>query len=323
MKQAWFILLACAPIALFGKLTSAQWSVSPAAPLYVGQTYDLTLTVETDPNEELVEYRVSQGPKEPSAQPLVETVNGRRRTTFRWEQVEHVAKVCAIPEGELVVKAMVVQQHGFARFAQSNVQRITVPAFSYTVIDLPEDAKGAPIGQFELRLTADRKTFVPGDVRILRATLQAREGVLPENFTFELKDAADGRCYPFRTLQHTPKVWVAEAYYVTQRENDLTLQLKPLKAFDLATRSLTWETCPPLTIKAKVVEETAIEDQPITLGQGETHGLPLRYAPTDTAPVIGILAPPYTRHESFNAWTRISCAEGEGWIRTTHLGEQP
>ncbi len=320
MKALLLILLFVAPL-VQAKMTSATWGLSPASPVYVGQPYELTLTVETDPNEEIAEYRLTQDPGTLPAEPTIETVNGRRRTTFRWTQVEYNAKLKAIPEGELGARIMVVQTFGFARYQRSVVQKIMVPAFSYEVKELPGEARGAPIGDFKLVLSADQVTFTPGDVRILTATLTAEEGYVPEIVHFVLKDEAGGRLYPFRITSRTHRQLTAQAYYVTSGETDLLLELQPFKAFNLTHRKLADVVCPPLLLRLQAEADDAMDDVPITFGQSEVQGLPLRFAPTDRAPVIGILVAPLTRHETFEEWTRVSCAEGEGWIRTTLLGE--
>ncbi len=321
MKTFLVALLLMVPWLVQAKITMVTWGVSPASPVYVGQTYDLTLTIETDPNEEIAEYRLTQGPKIPSEKPIVETVNGRRRTIFRWQQVESNVKLVAIPEGELLARVMVVQTFGFARYQTSTTQQVVVPAFSYEVVELPGEARGAPIGNFALSLTADQSSFSPGEVRVLTATLVATEGAIPETMTFALKEEKKGRLYPFRVKSYSTKKLVAEAYYVTEGEQDLTLGLQSFKAFDLVHRQLTTVYCSPLILSFKPEEADATADVPITLGQGEVRGLPLRYAPTDRAPVIGVLVAPVTRYETYEEWTRVACAEGEGWIRTALLGE--
>ena len=296
-------------------LESVTWGVDPAAPIYVGQEYDLTLTFVTGPNEEIPSFRITQGPsRNPDSQ--TRTVrDGKRLTVFRWRQHETAPRLAAIPAGAVVAEVMRVQQFGLGMtLAQPTTQGAQVPAFSYDVVPLPGEAAGAPIGDFVLSLSADAADFVPGDVRVLTATLTARSGTLPESPELALEPVTGGRVWPFKVVAREPDRVVARGYLATEATVPLTLRLKPLRAFDLGSRTLRDVTCPPLTLTPRA--ETA-----------ETGPVPLRLAPSTRAAVLGTLGEetPEPTGETAPGWVRVRAGGLTGWIpevALTHPGEQ-
>lgn len=308
---------------LSARLMSATWGTNPAAPVYAGQVYDVTLTLETLPEEEISGVRLDQGPgRQPDQQTSI-TEKGRRYTVLHWRHCDPRAKMVSFPQGRLTANVTHVQTFGFMRTANTTQQFLTVPAFTYEVQDLPGDARGMPIGTFDLKLTADRDVFAPGEVRLLTATLTAREGVVPEDYAFTLAETTAGVLYPFRITARHEREMTAQAYFVTSAETDVTLCLEPLSAFDLTERKVRKVSCAPLKLRMQPFEESLAEDTAITISQGTaTHqGLPLRFAPTEGAPIIGTLGAPWTVEETYGAWSRVRTAVGTGWIRSSLLKE--
>jgi hypothetical protein len=209
------------------------------------------------------------------------------------------------------------------RTANTTTQVISVPAFSYEVVPLPGEARDLPIGLFDLQLTADQSTFLPGEVRLITATLTAQEGGVPMDYTFEWANTAFGEVYPFRVKERTNKQLVAEAYVVVSSETDVALSLKSLRAFNLATRSVAEVTCKPFSLKVGTPEEVATEDMTLSM-DSETlakPGAPLRFAPTEGAPIIGTLTESYQVVETRDAWVRVQTPSSAGWILRAALKE--
>ena len=134
MKHAFLVAvavgLAVVPAA-HARLRSAAWGTDPAAPVYVGQAYDLTLTLETDADEEVPTFTIDQvpapvrdsGARNPDAQE--HTVrDGVRRTVFRWHVAEDSPRLVAIPLTRVVADVMTVRQFGFMRSAQTTRQGV-------------------------------------------------------------------------------------------------------------------------------------------------------------------------------------------------------
>ena len=282
-------------------LESVTWGVDPAAPIYVGQEYDLTLTFVTGPNEEIPSFRITQGPsRNPDSQ--TRTVrDGKRLTVFRWRQHETAPRLAAIPAGAVVAEVMRVQQFGLGMtLAQPTTQGAQVPAFSYDVVPLPGEAAGAPIGDFELTLTADAADFVPGDVRVLTATLTARSGTLPESPELALEPVTGARVWPFRVVAREPDRVVARGYLATEAPAPLTLRLKPLRVFDLDSRTLRDVTCPPLTLTPRTEK-------------AESGPVPVRLAPSTRARSKGRLSPRAKRR--WAGCASVSAASQAGFRR--------
>ena len=301
-----------------GALESVTWGVDPAAPIYVGQEYDLTLTFVMNADEEIPAFRITQGPsRNPDSQTRTER-NGKRLTVFRWRQRENAPRLAAIPVARVAAEVTRVQRFGLQTFAQTFTQGAQVPAFSYDVVPLPGEAAGAPIGNFELALTADAADFVPGDVRVLTATLTARSGALPETPELALESVTGVRLWPFRVVAREPNRVVARGYLATEAPAPLTLRLKPLRAFDLESRTLRDVTCPPLTLTPRA---EAAESGPV----------PVRLAPSMRAAVLGTHeGTPEPTGETAPGWVRVRVGGLTGWIpegaamppRRTENGEQ-
>lgn len=299
---------------------SATWGTEPRSPVYAGQEYALTLTIVTERDEEITGVNLDQGPKRAADAQSSELKNGLRHTVLRWRMAEDAPKLAAIPEGRLIADVMTVRAFGFMRTATTDRQAVPVPAFSYEVTDLPGEARGAPVGVFSLRLEADAPLFRTGDVRVLTATLEAREGRVPDAFAFALEGEPEGRIYPFRVTSRTPERLEAKAYFVAEAGRDTTLRLAPMRAFDLGRRALAEVRCPPLTLRwAPETEEAA--DETVAVGEATAAGIPLRFAPSVGAPTVGVLPEalrgrteaPEERHGD---WMRVRGEGGrDGWVR--------
>ena len=323
--RGWALALGLFPAVAGAALRSAAWGTDPSAPVYVGQSYMLTLTLETGKGEEITRFATDQGPKEaPESQSVRETKDARF-TTFCWPQTAGTARLVALPAGWLSAELAVVQQFGaFGRMVQTRQEQTALPAFSYEVQELDGEAAGALIGSFTMELAADAATFASGDVRILTATLEAREGAVPESYPFALVEGSPGRCYPFRTVERTRKRLTAQAYYVTEGEASLSLALTPLRVFDVSSRSVTELSAEPLVLQMHAAEEAAAEM--VTLGATASAGEPLRFAPRAGSPVLGALerSSPRTVLERRPGWVRVCCEDGRtGWMREQALDGEP
>jgi hypothetical protein len=192
------------------------------------------------------------------------------------------------------------------------------------VQDLPGDARGVPIGVFELKLTADQNFFAPGEVRLLTATLTAQEGYVPEGYEFALEETVTGEQYPFRVVTKSAREIVAQAHFVVASEQDVTLSLKPLRSFDLKTRTVTEVQCPSLKLLMRPLEDLITEDTTLAVSQtvAASQGAPLRFAPSVSAPVVGALEAPWQVEETRDQWSRVKTPRGQGWIRSALLKEE-
>lgn len=290
----------------YAALRSAAWGTDPAAPLYVGQAYDLTLTLVTDANEEIPSFTIDQGPgRNPDSQTHSEA-NGQRRTVFRWHQTEDAPRLASIPLTRVVADVMAVQQFGFMRTANTTRQGVGAEAFSYEVVALPGEAAGAPIGEFALSLSADAPDFAPGDLRLLTATLTARQGVVPKEAAFTL-EPVEGRAWPWRVTERTEKRLVAQAYFLAEGEKPLALRLRPFRAFDLRTRALSEVPCAPLMLFPRDVSAAP---------EAARGPEPLRLAPNVDAPALGVVGktPPEPTGDRVGGWVRVRSEGREGWI---------
>lgn len=302
-------------------LTSAIWSTDPVGPVYAGQPYELVLTIETGQDEEVSDVRLEQGPGRAPDRQETRLEKGRRFTMLRWKQQELRPKLVTIPEGRLQAAIMHIQTFGFMRTASTRSQMTMIPSFDYEVQALPGEASGLPIGSFELNLTSDASTFIPGEVRVLTARLSAHTGIVPERCDFSLADTTSGELYPFRVVTRTERELIAQAYYVTATDQDIALRLNALKAFDLKTRQVVEVTSPTLLLRATSMEQQAPCDATVTIGgtSSVSQGTPLRFAPTEGAPVIGVLEMPYHEEATYDGWSRVRTPFGSGWIRSRML----
>lgn len=312
--------LACCLLAALGAwaaradLVSAAWGTEPAAPLYVGQAYFLTLTLTTGADEEIASFVIDQGPsRNPDAQRREER-DGKRLTTFLWRQSEPTPRLAAIPLTRVVAEVTRVQAFGFARFADSSRQGVGAAAFSYDVVELPGEAAGAPIGDFTLTLGVDSETFEPGDVRRLTATLEAREGTVPQTLDLALEPCEGVRVWPFRVVGRTDGRLVAEASVAIEAEGPVTLRLRPMRAFDLGTRALAEVAAAPLTLRPLTAAEKA--SAPDAAGP-----VPLRFAPSAAAPVLGTVGEetPVPAGGRVEGWVRVRAGGRTGWVREDAL----
>ena len=256
-------------------LESVTWGVDPAAPIYVGQEYDLTLTFVTNADEEIPAFRITQGPSRNPDSQTKTLRDGKRLTVFRWRQHETAPRLVAIPAGAAAAEVTRVQRFGLQTLAQTFTQGAQVPAFSYDVVPLPGEAAGAPIGDFELALTADAADF---------------------------ESVTGGRVWPFRVVAREPDRVVARGYLATEATVPLTLRLKPLRAFDLGSRTLRDVTCPPLTLTPRTEK-------------AESGPVPVRLAPSTRAAVLGTLeGTPEPTGETAPGWVRVRAGGLTGWI---------
>ena len=307
-------------------LISATWGTEPQSPVYAGQPYALTLTLETLPNEEISGVQLTQGAGRPPERQRTYEQNNRRYTVLYWKQLQERPKLVAIPAGRVIADVTQIQTFGFMRTANTTRQALTLAAFNYDIEALPDEAQGMPIGSFTLQLTADNAAFVPGEVRLLTATINAKEGAIPESYALELEETTDGILYPFQWIEKKEQTWVAQAYLVTSAEHDFQLRLKPMKIFDLATRTPNTVTCAPLQLRVRQAEEAVIEDTTLSLNpsQTATQGKQLRFAPAMSAPVLGLLTESWQEVFTYDEWVYVRSPSIAGWIRKAELkDEQP
>jgi hypothetical protein len=321
-----FLLLVGLCQTAVASLLSAKWGTEPQSPVYAGQEYELTLTLETLSNEEITGVQLTQGPGQPPERQTSYEKDNRRYTVLHWTLVEERPKLKAIPEGRIIANVTQVQTFGFMRTANTTRQTLRVEAFNYDVVALPGEAEGLPIGSFELQLTADRPTFSPGEVRLLTATITAKEGRIPESFAFAFEETSDGVLYPLHWVEKKERKWIAQAYFVTAAEQTITVSLKPMQSFDLGTRRVQAITAPALTLQVQRADEREIEDTTLSLTplQSEKQGQYLRFAPSLNAPILGRLPDVWQAVETYEAWVYIRSRSLSGWIRKAELkDEQP
>lgn len=323
MKRVLFYVsvLFVAPLAM-AKLTSAKWGTEPAAPVYAGQPYELTLTFETQLDEEISNVQLDQSPGREADYQTTKQSKGKRLTTLHWKQLHPRPKMCAIPASRLVANVTHAQTFGFMRTMNTTRQSITVPAFNYEIVPLPDAAKGAHLGTFKMTLTADETTFSPGEVRLLTATLTAEEGCVPQDFAFTLAESEAISVYPFQWVRRTERECVAQAHIVITAEAATEVRLNAFQSFDLATRALKTVTCPPLTLTLRTeTMDEAEADIFVGVGASTTANQvkSLRFAPSIAAPVIGTLEGVWTEKERYEAWVRVETAQLSGWIREEEL----
>lgn len=321
VRYALFMVLACCSSVLSAALLSAKWGTDPGAPVYVGQQYALTLTLETLPNEEIAKVQFAQCPSRPPDRQEHYEKDGRRHTVLYWNQSEARAKLVAIPAGRLVADVTHVQTFGFMRTASTTAQAVQVAAFNYSVEDLPGEAEGKPIGSFSLKLSTDSAVFKPGEVRLLTAELTAHEGIIPADYSFVLEETSSGECYPFRKVTQEARRSVAQAHFVVSDEAAFSLRLKAFKAFDLATRTLQEVSCPPVTLRPSQEDEVLEEDTTLTFAgsQQPLQRPALRFSPSMNAPIVGVLPEVWQEKATYNDWVYIKAGALSGWIRATEL----
>ncbi len=320
MRLALMVALAGLAFRAWGAVLSAQWGTSPSAPVYVGQAYDLTLTVETASEEQVTGLTLDQGPRRAPDEQSSSVQGKVRKTVFRWTMDEPAPKLIAIPEGRLSVELTTEQTFGFIRSASTTRRAAKIPAFSYSAQALPQGATGLPVGVFAQSLRSDDATYRPGDVRAITATLVAKEGRIPEGFAFAWAQTPKGRVYPFREVKREKNRLEAQAWIVPEGEEPVaTVQLKAVKAFDVRKREAQEVACAPLMLHLK--DEDADDDagEDVTIGGASGKGVPLRLAPAEGAPLIGTLEGPPEKLEERGAWVLVRGASGSGWVREARL----
>lgn len=299
------------------KLYSVSWRVQPKE-VFANQVYALMLTFETDAEEEVTQFQISQGVTRNADRQTREKRNNRSYTTFYWDDVSPTAKMVAIPQSHVQAFLTRTYVQGFFRSSQTHTAQAQVPAFQYTISELPGEAAGLPVGTFNLALTADKTTFKPGDVRELRALLTATSGAIPETVTFALADETSGRCYPFRITERTRTTCIAVARFVTEAETDFALQLVPFKAFDPTSRAVVSVSSHPVRFVQQAEEEQ--EEESVMIGAADSRSLALRFSPTLSAPIIATCPlDGFIPRETYKGWVRIESPAGEGWVPETNL----
>ncbi|MGN0886058.1 MAG: BatD family protein [Candidatus Spyradenecus sp.] len=308
----------CAGLAQ-AKVTSAAWSLNPASPVYVGQAYELCLTLETAADEEISTLRVDQGPQSVPEQ-RVSQADGKRRTTFVWELQSASPRLESIPQARLLVQLTRVQRFGFGSHATTTIDRASVPAFQYEVMALPPEATGAAIGHYTLSLAANRGTFAPGDIREVTAILQAEAGIIPADFAFAWRapESFPGRLYPFREVERTRKRLVAKAWVAPEPEAEApSVALEPLAIFDVQTRKRSEVQAPALTLRAQEAEREASEAV-----EAAPEPALLRFAPSATALILGPVEAPWQELNRREGWAMVRTATGRcGWVPLKDLLE--
>ena len=308
------------------RVRSATRSITPASPVYAGVNYTLTLSIVTEEDCEIGGFYFKNQPAEQPDSLTSTIANGLRTTNLAWHLTDERPKLVAFPEETLILDLVRAHQAGFMRLVRKERTSTKLPAFSYDVIPLPSDAEGLPAGSFSLTLTADRLTYVPGDVRKLRAEFRSLDGSLIPPLTFEPDIPEDaGIFYPFRSLvtePDTPKHKRAVAYFVANSDKPITLKLKPLKIFDPEKRTVRELTAPSLILRP-VEDDTndADTEAPASDDRTPEGNLLLRFAPDPRAPTLGTVPPESLAVEAeHEGWLRVRAPDGTaGWLRKSTL----
>ncbi|MEG2414606.1 MAG: hypothetical protein RSB74_01620 [Kiritimatiellia bacterium] len=301
----------------------AVWGTLPPAPVYVGQAYDLTLTIETEAAEEVSGIQLEQGlSRQPDEWFSAKNEKGQRVSTFVWHRCESAAQRISFPATTLIANLTTASQtFGFMQTLSTVQREQKMDAFSYEVQALPAEAKGLPVGDFVMTLGTERTTVAPGEVIVITAIVEARGGNVPKALPFVMDSEGKGRTYPFVEHSRSARSLMAHAYYVVPEERGtVTLTLNAMNVFDVTSRTVLSVMSAPLTLNVQERVETVTEQpQAVTVGAGQ--GLPVRFAPSDQAPLLGVLGEGWKALESLGDWTRVMIGTQSGWIRTLKLGE--
>ncbi len=320
MRVALILGVAGLVLPAWGAVLSAQWGTSPASPVYVGQAYDLTLTVETASEEQITGLTLDQGPRRAPDEQHSSVQGKTRQTVFRWSMDEPAPKLIAIPEGRLGVELTTEQTFGFIRSSSTTRRVGKIPAFSYSAQALPAGATGLPVGTYVQTLRADEARYSPGDVREITATLEAKEGRIPEGFAFAWEQTPKGRVYPFREVKREKNSLVAKAWIVLEGEEPVaTAQLKRFKVFNVRSREAQEVACAPLVLRLKDEDGSEEAGEDVAIGGASGKGVPLRLAPAEGAPLIGTLEGSPEKLEERGAWVLVRGKSGSGWVREERL----
>ncbi len=319
----WFVGLFVAfgmSLSCFARISSASWSTSLTQPLYHGVRYTLDLTIVTAAEEEVAQIEIDQMAFRSLSQ-STEIRDKQRFTRIIFEAPKQVSGTIEVPEKHAVAQIVTQQQVGFATFRNAYTQSFKIPAYTIVFEPLPEVAKGLPCGVFEVDFSAEPKAISAGGVTVLTVACRALEGEVPGAFLPQLELPAGCRVYPFTVTRRTASEVVAKAYLVNERDETIKVALQPMKIFDTRQRSVQMLSAPAVLLSSLPKAEVKEEELLLTIpGTGKT-GMPMRYAPYEKAPILGVYAREegYEVLEAVDGWARISTSSGEGWIEQRFL----
>lgn len=309
---------------LTASVRQAKWSTEPSQPIYVGQQYQLCLTLETSLDEEIESFNlgnISKVPKQCTAaltdvvSHTSEIVGQHRVTKIFFEPLVALEEgIFTLPSLRPTVTLTQRIQQGFFTMSNSQVTQVSVPSYPIKVVPMREDAKGLPIGRYRIEMDVRPQTIVAGGVLELFITCTAIEGVLPKDYQFAFKSIEGCKLYPLRTLERTQTLYKASAYCVTDDDTQGSLELEPFVYFDTASRTVQTLYVNPVLFKMTPPKEIRNE---VVLPSGEVVR-PLRYAPSEGAPFVGALPidvdeATLTPIEQCGAWMLIEFNGQRGW----------
>lgn len=313
---------------VMGAVQKATWSTQPSQPIYVGQTYNFCLTLETDANEEIASFNLGSSLRLPKAcasaftkitSHTSEIVKQRRVTTFFFEPLVATEKgTFEIPEMRPTVSLTQRIQQGFFTMSNTHSSVVSLPAYTLVVEPMSKEAEGLPIGRYEMKLEARPSKIMVGGVIEIFVTCTALEGTIPNDYTFTFKTMEGCKIYPLQTLERSDTVYVASAYCVSDNLPSLKVEVEPLTYFDTASRTVRKAHANVLVCQTEPLKENQNE---VVLPSGECVR-PIRYAPAKEAPFVGFL--PFDIDEEHldpiehqGDWKLIEYNGQKGWYLTT------
>lgn len=336
MRRCLGFIFSLVALPLFAEVTSAEWSTYPSAPLYVGQSYQLCLTLETRAEEEITNFRLDH----PSNQQVLASVEGLKAVASHTTEVfEHrrVTKLFFEPTeartlGTLAVGALRAEvtltqrvSQGFFTSVHSTSQGVAIPAASFAIETLAPEAQDLAVGRFEAQLVVEPMSVKAGGVVQVMVICEAIEGFLPEDYLPALEVPQGCKLYPGQVLERSEKHISVRFYCVSTAAPSQRIALAPMTYFDTqhrAVRTLVAEAC-----VLKVEPPKTARDE-VTLPSGE-RVYPLRYAPSEKAPMIGSI-PCESDPSSFEVlaqegqWRCVKVKGQMGWLylRAESTGER-
>lgn len=318
----WCVL--CLATVAMGAVKKATWSTQPSQPIYVGQTYNFCLTLETDVNEEIASFNLGTISQLPTTCASAFTkitshtskiVNRRRITKLFFQPLVATEEgTFIIPEMRPTVTLTQRIQQGFFTMSNTQSSTLTLPTYAFVVERMSEEAEGLPIGQYRMKIEADPSKVTVGGVVEILLTCTAIEGTIPTDYTFEFKHLDGCKLYPLQTVERNDKVYVASAYCVSDSTTAFTIEVEPLRYFDTKYRKVMDASPKPFICESEPLKEISNE---IILPSGE-HVRPIRYAPAQTAPLVGYLPldideATLSPIEHQGAWMLIDYKGQKGW----------
>jgi hypothetical protein len=308
-----------------------EWSTQPMQPLYPGQRYQLCLTLESDAAEEITGFHLQPSPGmevledllgEPKITTHTSQVGGERRVTklfFSHAKAKAIG-VLTIPSLRAEVTLSQRFQQGIFTTTHSMSHGITIPAYTFAVEALKEEAKGLPIGDYTASMELSQTTIAAGGVVQVTATIVAEDGFIPQDLLPTFKGPDGCKLYAPTVWERTSQSLVVTFYCVSDARPTVSIEMDPVAYFDTKTRSVQSLKARPVTFTTMAAKEATYDVQ---LPSGE-RVYPLRYAPSEHAPMVGWLpleveVGQLQVLENQGVWRLVSYNGQRGWFREPQM----